>query len=224
MKKQDIIQRVLAVLFFFGGILLIIGVILIIGKNKGLIEPKFQVTVLYRNVGGLLEGAPVRILGVHVGNVARIDFLPEPVNGHRVRAVLNIMSKFRPQLENRKAEYAVRTEGVLGQKLVEIHIVDNAPPDRLDSVIFGAETVNVDDLAQVFAEAAESFTQTSNRLSEINLQSLSHALEQTANSMSETARQINAALNDTKYLSIKFKRLMNRVEQKIIEGNLFKVF
>lgn len=224
MKKNDLAQRALAVFFFFGGIMLLLGVILLIGKDKGLIEPKFQVTVLYKDVGGLIEGAPVRILGVNVGNVAQIGFLSEAVNGHRVKVVLNIMSKFRPQLEGRRAEYAIKTEGVLGQKLVEVYIDDKGVPDDMNEPIFGAESVNVDDLAKVFAEAAQSFTQTSTRLSELDVHLLSSALEEAVRSMSDTARQMKFVLNETRYLTIKLKRLMNRTEQKLIEGNLFKVF
>lgn len=224
MKKNDWWQRILAVVFFFGGIALIAGVVLLIGKDKGFIEPKFQVTVLYKDVGGLIEGAPVRILGVNVGSVAQIGFMPEAVNGHRVKVVLNILSRFRPQLEGRRAEYAIKTEGVLGQKLVEVYIDDSGTPDDINEPIYGAESVNVDDLAKVFAEAAQSFTQTSTRLSELDLQLLSQALEEAVRAMSSTARQMNTVLNETRYLTIKLKRLMNRTEQKLIEGNLFKVF
>lgn len=224
MKKSDLAQRLLAIIFFFGGIALIIGVILIIGRDKGFTQSKFHVTVLYKDVGGLLEGAPVRILGVNVGSVGRIGFLSQQVNGHRVEVVLNILSKFRPQLEGRRAEYAIQTEGVLGQKLVEIYVDDKGPADNMDEPIFGVETVNVDDLAQVFAEAAKSFTLTSSQLSELDVHLLSKTLEETAHSMSETAQQMNSVLSDTRYLTIKLKRLMNRAEQKLIEGNLFKVF
>jgi ABC-type transporter Mla subunit MlaD len=224
MKNKDMAQRILAVLFFFGGMILIIGVILLIGKDKGLIEPKFQMTILYRDVGGLVEGAPVRILGVNVGHVARIGFLPEPVDDYRVKVVLNVLSRYRPQLEGRKAEYTIKSEGVLGQKLVEVYIDEDGVPDNLNQPVLGVETVNVDDLALVFSEAAQAFTQTSTRFSEIDIDGLSTSLDDAAKSMSETARQMNAVLNETRFLTIKLKRLMNRFEQKLIDGNLFKVF
>jgi uncharacterized coiled-coil protein SlyX len=84
--------------------------------------------------------------------------------------------------------------------------------------------LNVQDLAEVFADAAESFTQTSEVFAEIDLEGLSEALAETAKSLSKTSNRINTVLTEMHYISIKSRRLLDRLEQRVIDGNLFKVF
>ena len=115
MDKKELTKELLAGLFFFLGIFLLVTFVIILGGNKGLAQSKFQVTVLYRNVGGLMEGAPVRLSGVNVGTVDRVEFLNQEFDGRRVEVTLNILSKYRKQLEN-NLRFSIQTEGILGRK------------------------------------------------------------------------------------------------------------
>ena len=76
MSKKDYLQKILAgILFIVIGILLVGGVIWVIGTEKGFIQPKFNVNVIFKRVDGLAVGAPIRLSGVNVGTVGKIDFL-----------------------------------------------------------------------------------------------------------------------------------------------------
>ena len=224
MEQKRVWKRILASLFFLGGLVLIFYVILLIGREQGFARPKFHVTVLYRDVRGLIEGAPVRLSGVNVGNVADIDFLKQDVRGRRVAVIVNVLEEYRAQLEGKNAKFLITPEGVLGQKLVEIVINESGEALDLTEPLLGEDSIDVEDLAVVFADAAESFTETSSKLSQINMDELSMALTDTAVSVSKTSDGLRDILKEMKYLSIKTKRLINRFEEKLIEGNLFKVF
>jgi len=223
MEKKELTKELLAGLFFFLGIFLLVVFVIMLGGNKGLAQSKFQVIVLYRNVGGLMEGAPIRLAGVNVGTVDRIEFLDQEFDGRRVEATLNILSKYRRQLEN-NLRFTIQTEGILGEKLIEIDVLREGPRVDLKSPIIGEDPLDVEDMAEVFARAAESFTATADQLSQIDVVSLSKVMEESSQSLLITSRGINEMLDELQEIAKKSKRLLDRIEQKIIEGNLFKVF
>ncbi|MCA9399193.1 MAG: MCE family protein, partial [Candidatus Omnitrophica bacterium] len=156
MNKNEFIKSLLAGIFFLSGVVLIILFIFTIGKDKGLAESKFEVTVLFRNVGGLNEGAPVRLSGVTVGSVGSIDFMDQAVEGRHVKVVLNVFEKYKRQVR-KSTTFAIRTEGILGEKLIESYVDEEKESLDIDQPIIGLDPVDVQDLAVVFASAAESF-------------------------------------------------------------------
>ena len=223
MDKKELTKELLAGVFFFLGIFLLVAVIIVLGGSKGLAQSKFQVTVLYRNVGGLMEGAPVRLAGVNVGTVDRVAFLDHEFDGRRVEVRLNIFSQYRKQLEN-NLRFTVQTEGILGEKLIAIDVLREGPPVDLKNPIIGEDPMDVEDMAEVFARAAESFTKTADQLSQIDVVALSKVMEESSESISTTSRKISEVMEELQEITKKTRRLLDRVEQKVIEGNLFKVF
>jgi len=223
MEKNAFTKNFLSGIFFLGGIVLILGIIFMIGKDKGLIQPKFQVEVLFRDVGGLIEGAPVQLAGVNVGTVSDISFLNERVEGRRVKVEVSIFNRYKGQL-SQDVRFSIKTEGILGEKLVEIHSDESGAQVDLSQPVFGQDPLNVQDLAQVFSNAAESFTNTSNDFSKVDVVKLSEVLAETAQALVTTTKGLNAILTEMHYISIKSKRLLDRLEQRIIDGDLFKVF
>src|SRR5208282_3021200 len=113
------LKKFAAGLFFIIGLTLIAVSVFFIGIDRGLTEPKFQVITLFNQVGGLVEGSPIRISGVDVGLVGAIDFLNEPIEGRSLKVRLDIFKKY--EFEFRKcSKISIRTEGVLSHKLIEI--------------------------------------------------------------------------------------------------------
>ena len=84
MEQKEFSRNLYAGLFFVIGVILICVVVLSIGMEKGITQPKFKIQVLFREVGGLMVGAPIRFSGVNVGSVGKIDFLKDEVVGRNV--------------------------------------------------------------------------------------------------------------------------------------------
>ena len=221
--RKDLIREILAGAFFLLGVIVLFVFIFTIGRDKGLTEKKFQISILFRNVGGLTEGAPVRLAGVNIGTVSSIEFLEQETQGRRVKVELNIFEKFRKQL-NGSVRFTIKTEGLLGEKLVEIY--DVAGKDKLDlsRPVIGEDPFDVQDLAVVFSGAAESFTKTSTELSKIDMIGLTNVMTESSEALLTTSNGINGMLDEMQEIILKSKRLLDRVEQKLIDGNLFKVF
>ena len=100
MDSKDFAKSFLAGLFFILGIGLIAAFIITLGKDKGLAQEKFQIQVVFKEIGGLTEGAPVRLSGVNVGTVGNIDFLDQPLQGRTVIVTVNILQRCRKQFDN----------------------------------------------------------------------------------------------------------------------------
>jgi len=197
MAKNDGLRQFIAGIFLLLGIALTVGVIFFIGYERGFTEPRFHMAVLFDKVGGLNEGAPVKLSGVTVGNVSAIGFLDEEVQGRGVTVSLDIYQKFSNAVR-RCTKVSVLTEGVLGAKYVEMGRVSGQSPLDIAHPILGEPLLDVYDLAEV--------------------------LQSTATSFNDTTRGINEMMGELKAISRKTKRLLDRIEQRVIEGNLFKVF
>jgi len=197
MERSEFIKKFLAGLFFIFGIAMLVAVVFIVGLERGFSEPKFQVPVLFKEVGGLNYGAPIRISGLSVGNVGTIEFLDEEIGGRNLKVTMNIYKKYETQFR-KCSRVAIKTEGVLGEKFIEISSDPLRKPFDLSEPVLGQDLLDVEDIAKVVAE--------------------------TATSLQSTTDNANKLMADMQNLSEKSRRLMNRIEEKVIEGNLFKVF
>jgi phospholipid/cholesterol/gamma-HCH transport system substrate-binding protein len=138
------------------GILFVIAVVLVVGFAyvMGIITPfsnTQSLNIRYNYAGGLEDGSPVRVMGIKVGKVRRIEFDPsyKSAKGEEV--------KLRVEIEvEKKAWTSIRTDsrffinlaGVIGEKFLEIspgsteaeefHPGDNIrgeDPPRIDQLI-----------------------------------------------------------------------------------------
>ena len=197
MEKKYFIRKFVAGLFFIGCLLMIAGIVFVIGVEKGLTESKFKMTVLYQEVGGLVIGAPVRLSGVIVGAVTDVDFLAQEIEGRSVKVELSLYEKYKYQV-HKSVNVAIVTEGVLGEKFIEITTDPNYWQEDLSQPVVGEDPLDMQNLAETFGESAVALL--------------------------ETSKAVDTMTKELKRISITTKRLLNRIEQRIIDGNLFKVF
>jgi outer membrane protein OmpA-like peptidoglycan-associated protein len=101
---------VMALLFLSIGIFLI-------GNKDFLFSSTYRLKADFQNVGGLNDGAEVRIGGIHQGTVKEID-LPSQPDG-KVTVVMNLKSGTR-NIIKKDSRASIKTEGLLGDKYVEI--------------------------------------------------------------------------------------------------------
>jgi phospholipid/cholesterol/gamma-HCH transport system substrate-binding protein len=190
-------KKLAAGLFLIIGVGLIAVSVFFIGLDRGLTEPKFHITALFNQVGGLVEGSPIRISGVDVGIVGAVDFLSRPIKGRSLKVRLDIYKKY--EFELRKcSKISIRTEGVLGQKLIEISEDHSLKVFDPSEAIIGEDPLDVEDMAAVITSTAVSLQASSQSLQEL--------------------------LHEGKYISIKTRKMLNHINEKLMEGSLFKVF
>lgn len=110
------------------GLLFLASIILVAGFawTMGLVNPfsnSYDLNILYNYAGGIEEGSPVRVMGIKVGKVKKIEFdaLQKSSSGEQAKLKIQISV-------DRKAWSSIRTDskffinlaGVIGEKFLEI--------------------------------------------------------------------------------------------------------
>jgi phospholipid/cholesterol/gamma-HCH transport system substrate-binding protein len=106
-------------LFVLAGLFIMaVGIFYITGG--GIFGPKYTLKTFLPEVEGLQAGAPVRLDGVEIGNVASITLTPHPQDRlHNISLTLRIDKKFQEQIRTDSSASLI-TEGLLGNRYVTI--------------------------------------------------------------------------------------------------------
>jgi len=111
--------------FILSGLLVFFAIIYLLGAQGRYFERKYDLVAEFTEVGGLIEGATVRLAGVQIGRVTAVE-LPEKPGG-KVRVTITIARRFSERVR-RDSEAKISTQGLLGDKIVEISIGTTAAP------------------------------------------------------------------------------------------------
>ncbi len=136
-------------LFILLGLGVFLAIIYLLGAQARYFERKYDLYAEFAEVGGLIEGATVRLAGVQIGRVTDVSLPPEP--GGKVRVTLTIARRFSNRIR-KDSEARIMTQGLLGDKLIELTIGSPAePPLPAGSVIAARDPFEP---SRVFAEGA----------------------------------------------------------------------
>jgi len=108
-------------LFIIGGFILFLVSIFIIGKQKNLFNPVFEITSTFKNVSGLQVGNIVRFSGINVGTVNNIII----INDTSVRVDM-VIKKDVSQFIKTDCKVTLGSDGIIGDKLI---IIIQGSPD-----------------------------------------------------------------------------------------------
>ena len=112
-------------LFVLVALAVFLATIYALGARARLFEARYVVYADFTEVGGLTEGATVRLAGVQIGRVSGVHLPGEP--GGKVRVDLDITRRYADRI--RKDSVArIETQGLLGDKVVEITVGTAATP------------------------------------------------------------------------------------------------
>src|SRR5437867_10108023 len=170
-ERREIALKFRVGVFVLVALAVFLGLVYALGARARLFEARYTIHADFAEVGGLVEGATVRLAGVQIGRVTGVHLPGEP--GGKVRVDLNIARRYAARI--RKNSVArIETQGLLGDKVVEITVGTAAAPalaagDVLvarDPADFGrvlaadADTVkDVSALAAALRETAETVNQ-----------------------------------------------------------------
>ena len=198
--KPIINKEIIAGIFFVASLFFVIVAIFALGTKVGIGESKFYQYVLFNDIGGLKIGAPVRISGVIVGSVQNIEFVGKPAeSGQRVKATLAILSKYKKELD-KYSLYTVKTEGLLGDKLIDIQRGPWGEPAQLTKrgFVIGQDDIDLYNLADDFSQTTRSFSFLSSKMARL--------------------------IDELQWLTRVSARTVERLEDGLIEGDLFSLF
>jgi phospholipid/cholesterol/gamma-HCH transport system substrate-binding protein len=172
-----------------------------LGARARLFEPRFTVHAEFAEVGGLVEGATVRLAGVQIGRVSGVHLPPQP--GGKVRVDLNIARRFGDRVR-RDSVARIETQGLLGDKIIEITVGSAAaPPARPDDVLASREPF---DLGRVMEEGGQTVR---------HVGALAESLRETAQALnkSRVIDEVSATVQSARKLTEQAGRIMAEVER-----------
>lgn len=134
MRNQKIINFRVG-LFVLVTVSLFILIVFLLSGEQRFFEKSYTLTTSFGNTAGLIKGAAVRLSGVRIGSVTEIDFAKHP-EGDKVISVWMNVNKEGMERLNPDARATIRTEGLLGDKYIEILPGDQPPlahpPDTME--------------------------------------------------------------------------------------------
>ncbi|GAB2955249.1 hypothetical protein GCM10027048_21200 [Hymenobacter coalescens] len=129
-------------LFVLLGLSCLIAVLFLLGRQQNLFSRSLEVQADFRNVSGLLTGNNVRLGGIPVGTVRRIQIL----NDTTVRVVMNLNRDVQPFVR-KNAVAAIGTDGLVGNTIVNLNAQPApAPPVAPGDVLRTVSPVGIDEM------------------------------------------------------------------------------
>lgn len=187
---------------------------------------RFPIAVDFNNPGGLQNGAPVKIAGVRVGAVDRVEFRgpqvdPRTRRSALVRVHIEVDERYRRELHADAAFY-VTTQGVLGEQFLAIdpgtgaqplldvsRPVEGIDPPRIDLFVARAYTLLDDTVTAMHANRAQIGAM---------VDDLSGVLHDTRDVLHRNGGRVDSILDNTDRLIRDTDGLVNAARDRYVDG------
>lgn len=177
-----------------------LGMIYALGARARLFEARYTIHADFTEVGGLAEGATVRLAGVQIGRVGGVHLPAQP--GGKVRVDMTIARQFTDRVR-RDSVARIETQGLLGDKIIEISVGSGkAPPTAAGDVIAAKDPA---DIGQAIAEGTKSIQ---------DFAALATSLRETAETLKQSRliEDASATMASARRVTDQLGRIVNEVE------------
>lgn len=188
-------------LFVLSALAVFLVFVYLLGARARLFEARYTIHADFTEVGGLTEGATVRLAGVQIGRVTGVHLPSAP--GGKVRVDLTIARRYADRI--RKNSIArIETQGLLGDKIVEITVGTVENPVMEPGQVLAAR--DPFDLSQVIGQSAQVVKSVS---------ALADSLRQTAETLNQSKiiEDAAATASSARRLTEQIGRIADQVER-----------
>jgi phospholipid/cholesterol/gamma-HCH transport system substrate-binding protein len=152
--------------FILGALLIFGAAIFTIGQKEFLFSPTYRLYAPFENVSGLVNGAEVRVGGVHVGTVDHIRMPGK--NETKVTVVMDLETSTR-NVVKKDSVASILTEGLLGSKYVSISYgAKNTEPVHDGDTIRSQPPIDFSDIIAKSSDILDSTKTTMENLESIS--------------------------------------------------------
>ncbi len=153
-------------IFLMAGLLLTAVAVLTLGGKSGLFERKAKLYVHFADINGLVPGSPVRLAGLDVGTVKRIEFSKD-LDSRDARVELSIKRAYLQRIRD-DSRAVIDSKGLLGDKIINISLGTRTSRPLLDGDTLQTRTsASIEQLANKIDDAITSITQVSHSAGEL---------------------------------------------------------
>lgn len=132
MKNQRAINLKVGI-FVLASLLVFVVFIFALGKESSFFKKNYKIQTSFTNTAGLSEGAPVRLSGLRIGTVKEIKF-PESPDNNFIIVTMEVSQEGIRRIGS-DAVATIRTEGLLGDKYIEILKGTTSLPEKIPDVV-----------------------------------------------------------------------------------------
>jgi phospholipid/cholesterol/gamma-HCH transport system substrate-binding protein len=193
-NRRGVVTQARVGVFVLLGVLVFLGLVYLLGAQARLFEPQHTLYTEFTSVGGLLEGATVRLAGVQIGRVTRVSLPGEP--GGKVRVELRIARRYADRIRQDSVA-RLDTQGLLGDKVIEITVGSAAEPALAGGALLASREAA--DIGQVLGQSAEVV---------LNMSALAASLRQTAEALNTSG-----LVRDLAATAASARRIGEQIEQ-----------
>lgn len=201
--------------FVLSGLLFLVLLLYMIGRNSNLFGNTYELKVRFRNIQGLVVGNNVRYAGIETGTVKKIEILNDTVI-----EVTMVIEEEMKSIIRKNSSASIGTEGLVGNKVINILPADHPDAFAVENDLLPAHpSVDTDemlqtlertnrDIATIASALKQSFYQmnTSNGLlSLVNDSSIPQHIKASVANMHEAAATLNAMSRDLNAISLSVK-------------------
>ena len=151
MNKESLNRGKLG-MFVVVGILLFIVIIYVIGINRNLFGSNFILNSQFKNVSGLKVGSNVRLSGINIGTVSKIEFITDSL----VLVRLLIKDEVQQYIKI-DALASIGSDGLVGDKVLIIEPGSSSKSVVKDNgIIASNSTIEIEDVMKSIKKSAEN--------------------------------------------------------------------
>ena len=188
-------------------VLFSIGLLVVFAWLLGLVQPlgqRLQLSVFYQFAGGIEVGAPVRVSGVKVGKVEKIEFLTSPVSEALAGTSVKVRVGLEPEVKNlvrQNSKFYINIAGIIGERYLEITPgSEDSPALESGAEVRGMDPPRVD---QLLSQGYGVFGR------------VQDFLERNENTMQELLTSVHSLMTDTNVI---LKKLDRKKVSQLIEN------
>ena len=144
MMAKRIINNVKLGLFVLAGLVFLVLLLYMIGKDQNLFGETYKLKTRFNNIQGLVVGNDVRFAGIQAGTVKKISIINDTV----IEVTMIIDTKMK-NIIRKNAITSINTDGLVGNRVVNIVPAHNPGPfaDEGD-ILVSRKAIATDDMLQ----------------------------------------------------------------------------
>jgi phospholipid/cholesterol/gamma-HCH transport system substrate-binding protein len=140
--------------FVLSGLMLLGLVVFLLGQERNLFSPRVTFHTSFADVGGLKVGAPVRLGGIDIGQVAAVRYSASDPNDSTIYVDFWVSSAASSRVRT-DAKARIATKGLLGDKMLEVTVGASETPAPADAEVPGEAGIDVMGRVTGMADKAE---------------------------------------------------------------------
>ncbi len=116
-------------LFVLATFIIFVIFVFIFGGDKVLFKRRYNLNTSFTNAAGLNQGAAVRLSGVRIGSVKKVEFPSDP-DINLIKVIMEVSEEGMRRITPDSVA-TIQTEGLLGDKYIEIIRGKKQPPEQI---------------------------------------------------------------------------------------------